>query len=394
MKSGPLTPDFYSYEWLTPSSVETDGDDVVLKWADGATLRAHRLWLWENDVSRGAIDLATREGLIDPAELSLDIVVSAATIDSSGALAVSWQASETVSQFHPGWLHHVAVGLHRPQSWLPEAIVWNSASLPSPPSHDLVGLTAGSSAAVNDLLRYGLTRLTNCPADPNFLEDLVPHFGPLQDSSFGQIWDVKVEVDPISTANTTLRLGPHTDLPSRETPPGIQMLHCLENTCVGGLSQMTDGLAVAAHIAEAEPEMYEALTTLRWIFFSRGPEVDHRWSGPLIDLGVEGSPVTFRAFYPVRAFPDMDPQMVSLAYESMRLFSSLAGSSEYQISYQFEPGDVVIFDNRRILHGRSAYAGAADSRAQDGRRHLRGCYLSHDDLLSKARVRRRRTDLV
>jgi gamma-butyrobetaine dioxygenase len=53
------------------------------------------------------------------------------------------------------------------------------------------------------------------------------------------------------------------------------------------------------------------------------------------------------------------------------------------LSNQFEPGDLVGFDNRRVLHGRDAYDPGA------GRRVLRGCYIDRDDVLSRLRVLRR-----
>ena len=43
-------------------------------------------------------------------------------------------------------------------------------------------------------------------------------------------------------------LGQHTDLPTREVPPGFQFLHCVENTVQGGWSRMSDGWAVSEAI--------------------------------------------------------------------------------------------------------------------------------------------------
>ena len=34
--AGPLTPDFYRYEWQPLSGVRLDGEFVVAEWADGA----------------------------------------------------------------------------------------------------------------------------------------------------------------------------------------------------------------------------------------------------------------------------------------------------------------------------------------------------------------------
>jgi len=98
---------------------------------------------------------------------------------------------------------------------------------------------------------------------------------------------------------------------------------------------------------------------------------------------VPGSPLTLRAFYPVRGFPDMDPADMPRAYEAMRCFSRLAASDRFQIAYPFEPGDLIGFDNRRVLHGRDSFSAG-------GRRHLRGIYIDHDDILSTTRVVNRR----
>ena len=60
----------------------------------------------------------------------------------------------------------------------------------------------------------------------------------------------------------------------------------------------------------------------------------------------------------------------------------MARDPRFQLVYPFRPGDLVGFDNRRILHGRDAFESA-------GSRHLRGCYADHDDLYSRLRVLRR-----
>ena len=213
---------------------------------------------------------------------------------------------------------------------------------------------------------------------------LAARIGPIRDSNFGAVWSVRAKIDPDSTAYTGLNLGQHTDLPTRETPPGFQFLHCVENSCEGGWSRMTDGLAVAAELAANHPDDYEALTTLRWVFFNRSVDDDHRWSGPIIDHGGPGQPLTLRAFYPVRAFPDMAPADVPRAYVALRRFSEIAHDPRFQVRYPFRVGDLVGFDNRVVLHGRDAFDPVS------GARHLRGCYIDHDDVFSRLRVLRRR----
>lgn len=379
------TPDFYHYPWRPLAEVSVGPDAVIVTWPDRVELHLAPDWLQENAIGRG-IDPVTRECVLDPANL-LDEALAGVSIADDGALVVWWRDGATPSRFHPGWLRHIAEGGHRPDRWLPTARPWTPAILGEPPTHPYRRVVAEPerwAAFVDGLFEDGLALLTGCPLQPDLVATVAGRFGPLRDTNFGPVWDVRAELDPTTTANTERRLGPHTDLPTRETPPGFQFLHCLANDTGGGLSQMTDGLAVARHLQEEEAEHFEALTTLRWVFVDRGPELDHRWSGPIIDLGVDGAPLTLRAFYPVRAFPDMAPSDLARAYRGLRRFHTLAADPAFQMTFPLTAGDLLAFDNRRILHGRTAFEPTA------GRRHLRGCYLDHDDVRSSARVWRRR----
>ena len=232
------------------------------------------------------------------------------------------------------------------------------------------------------LVRHGICRLANTPTDPDFVGRLIGSIGPIRDTNFGPVWNVRADIDPNSTANTGLDLGQHTDLPTREVPPGYQFLHCIENTVEGGWSRMSDGLAVVDAIRTEHPDAYEALTTLEWVFMNRARDAEHRWIGPIIDHGSARQPLTLRAFYPVRSAPHMAVADIPRAYDALRVFAEVARSPRFQIRYAFRPGDLVGFDNRRLLHGRHAFSSG-------GGRHLRGCYADHDDLFSKLRVLRR-----
>lgn len=387
-----LTPDFYEYEWTSLESVSVDDHFVCLRWPDGLELRAYDLWLRENMVGHGGVDPSIREGTLDPAHFAAGTRAASAVLSEAGALAVRFEPEGLDATYHPGWLRHVAERRFMPASWLPEQVVWTTAELSEPPTHHCPDGHVDDAildAWVDDLLRYGISRLSNVGTDPDLGLELGTRLGAVRHTNFGAVWDVKADI-PLdgatatnSTANTSYRLAPHTDLPTRETPPGFQFLHCIENSAEGGYSTMADGQAVVAHLKSEHPAEYEALTTLRWVFFNRGHGLDHRWSGPVIDLGVEGSPLTLRAFYPLKAFPDMDEADVPRAYEATALFSRVAAAERFQMRYPFRPGDVVGFDNRRVLHGRDAYESG-------GRRHLRGFYVDQDELRSHSRVANRR----
>ncbi len=383
----PLTPDFYHYRAAPLEKVELDGSWVHLRWPDGTTLRCFDAWLTENSPNRG-FDPVSRESVLDPKDVEAGSGLARAWRTQEGLLELEWTDGQR-EQLHPGWLRHVADNQHRPDSFLPAEVGWDSGTLPEPPTTDGSRVLENDEILLGwlqDLVRFGLARLRGVPAHHDFLEQLISKVGPIRATNFGSMFTVEAKVDRDSTAYTGLNLGQHTDLPTRETPPGFQFLHCLENTVTGGWSRMTDGATLVAELQRNHPQDYEALTTLRWVFFNRSPTCDHRWSGPLIDHGGPDQPLTIRAFYPVRAFPDMKPKDVPRAYAAMAVLSKLAHSDRFQIRFAFTPGDIVGFDNRRVLHGRDAF------QPSDGSRALRGTYMDHDDLYSTLRVLTRKAE--
>ena len=379
-----LTPDFAHHDWR-PLDRAVLADGVVrLVWPDGTTHTCHPLWLYEQTVG---IEPVTREGSVEPGMLPTPSSLVAVDVTPDGALELAWEGGVR-SLAHPGWLRSVAEGRHLPRASIGEAIEWNTATVSELPTFDGSAVLDDErvlEAWLESLCTVGIGRLRGAPASDAFMGELAARIGPIRGSNFGGVFTVESIVDPDSTANTGMGLGQHTDLPTRETPPGFQFLHCVENSVAGGLSRMADGMAIVTEIRRFHPQAYASLTTDEWVFANRALDGDHRWVAPLIDLGGPRSPLTIRAFYPVRLAPHMPIDRQEAAYDAMRVFSQVAHDPRFMISSAFAPGDLVGFDNRRILHGRDAFDPGA------GRRRLRGCYIDHDDVFSRLRVLRRAT---
>jgi len=69
-----------------------------------------------------------------------------------------------------------------------------------------------------------------------------------------------------------------------------------------------------------------------------------------------------------------------LFYKGRRRLDELANSRDYQIRFPFKKGTLLMMDNYRLLHGRTAFDG------YEGRRHLQGCYTDHDGVSSLYRM--------
>lgn len=376
------TPDFAHHEPMPLGDATLDGVTVRLAWPDGTQLECLGLWLYEQSVG---IDEATREGTVEPGSLPPADVLRSVRIDAAGDLVCRFgeRADTTVAA---GWLHHVACDGHLPSAAVGPLRCWTADDVGVDRAFDGAAVIDDPrvfEAWLAELCTAGLARLRDCPTDDDFLATLVGRIGPIRGSNFGGVFTVEAVNDPDSTANTGLALGQHTDLPTRETPPGFQFLHCVENSVTGGASRMSDGLSVVEELRVHHPAEYDALSTLEWVFANRALDGDHRWVGPIIDHGGPNSPLTLRAFYPVRLAPHMPIADQPRAYEALRVFSQVAHDPRFMVVTPFGAGDLVGFDNRRVLHGRDAYDPTA------GRRRLRGCYLDHDEAYSRLRVLRR-----
>jgi gamma-butyrobetaine dioxygenase len=189
------------------------------------------------------------------------------------------------------------------------------------------------------------------------------------------------------TIPTSLRvtLGPcsHTDNPYRTPVPTLQLLHCLTSSVAGGVNTLVDGFRVTDELRQFNPSSFDVLTRtpLRFRY------VDHRadletWA-PVIECDARGGVSTIR-FNTRSALPSPTPaEEVSAWYRAYATFAHLIRESRFPVEVSLQPGDLMLLDNRRVLHGRSGY----DPRA--GARHLQGCYADVDSLRSSIAVLKR-----
>jgi gamma-butyrobetaine dioxygenase len=53
------------------------------------------------------------------------------------------------------------------------------------------------------------------------------------------------------------------------------------------------------------------------------------------------------------------------------------------VTYKLRDGDMVVFDNLRVMHGRE---GFTVGKGEDGGRHLFGCYIDWDEIWDRLNV--------
>jgi gamma-butyrobetaine dioxygenase len=209
--------------------------------------------------------------------------------------------------------------------------------------------------------------------------------GFVRETNYGQLFEVRAEPAPANLAFTRLPIAPHTDNPYRDPVPTVQLLHCLHAAAGGGESTFTDGFRAAAVLRSQNPAAFACLTTTPVTFAYSDSATVLRATGPMIGLDPRGRirQIRFngRSLAPVR----LPAAQARTFYAAYRAFAERIADPEAVMTARLSPGDCVIVDNTRVLHGRTGFADGGGTRTT-GRRHLQGCYADLDGLESAVAV--------
>ena len=358
---------------------------VEVSWADGSSARFHHVWLRDNCACDECVHPITKEQTYELVSAPVDNPARSAAVTDGGELDVVWSVDGHRSRYHPGWLR-----AHRydgaPAAADDERTVWDASTPGVPPTFDGPDVLADDEALLEWLVAlraFGISRLRGVPPLPDMVGQVAARVGIVRETNFGLLWDVRSEPDPITNANTPLALPPHVDLATREYQPGLQFLHCIENSAAGGRGVYLDGFRVAEILRDEHPDDYAVLTSVPWQWANRSKVSDYRWASTPIVTDPSGRVVEVRVGNWLRAPLAAPFEAVEAAYVAYRRLFELTYRDDLAVRVSFAAGDLLAFDNRRILHGRDAYGEGG------GGRWLRGCYSERDELDSRIRILQR-----
>ena len=80
------------------------------------------------------------------------------------------------------------------------------------------------------IAEVGIVLLRGVPTDAAMVRLVAELIAPVQRTIYGETWDVLATPEPINVAYSTVELDFHMDLSYYESPPGIQLLHCVRFT--------------------------------------------------------------------------------------------------------------------------------------------------------------------
>ena len=241
--------------------------------------------------------------------------------------------------------------------------------------------------ALVSFYKYGFVIFKDVPTKDNFLINFANAIGSVRRTNFGEFFNVRSKPNPNDLAYTSLPLAPHTDNPYRNPVPCIQILHCIENNVQGGLSTLVDGFTVTEKLKKDFPKYYKILSQVKVRFqFVDQSVVLEDWA-EMIRVDENGEFKQVRFSPRLDFVPLLDLDKLELYYNARKKISELYNSDKYRIQFKLSPGDLLMMDNYRLLHGRTAY----DS--NEGDRFLQGCYIDYDSTDGKLKHLKRKFNL-
>ena len=361
-----------------------DAEELVLSWDDASESRLQAIWLRDHCQMPSSRDPSNGQRLLNITDIPADTGIGRVSLDDD-RLYVTFVPDGHESEFEQDWLYRNCYNLNRQYDDRGAAskILWHGESfaqgLPRYSYANFCNQPRSKLAALRAVRDYGFVVLEAVPVESGMVLEVIEQFGYVRRTNYGALFEVRAKIDANNLAYTSLGLGCHLDNPYRDPVPGLQLLHCLESSTTGGESVLQDGFNAARILLQEDPEHFTLLCQ-HWINFRfSDSETDLRARVPLIEVNDHGDVV--KIHYNNRSIDTIKlaPELIQPFYAAYRHFAEILEREQLQIVFKLDPGELVLFDNTRILHARKAYSDA-------GTRHLQGAYSDLDGLYSSLRL--------
>lgn len=380
--------------------IEQHQDYVSIAWNAQERSRFHWLWLRDNCHCKLCFNVNSRQKYYDSG--SLEPGLHAQQVEHlPSQLKIVWSDGHR-STYDLDWLRQrdYSQGIpRRPEPIDRTPVPWGAgqggAAAPASLAEqirfrgaEVVESDDAFVAAVRSLYRHGILVLSADPSGKVGLDDYRRQFaGFLDRTYFGEFFDLEVKAEEVtdSVAFSTRALPLHTDIPYYAPQPDFQFLYGLDVNpeCVRrgtGATRFADGFQAASALRDLEPEHFEVLSRIPVVNRAEYPQAGKIYENivPIIKLHPDGSFAQVlnnpsKMFFDTVEFDDM-PRL----YHAYKRFKDLLLESP-GYAHLWTQGDFIIWDNRRVFHGRGDFG------SEGVRRILRGGYIRETELLARYR---------
>lgn len=368
-----------------------DAQSLQLHWDDGRVSRFEAMWLRDNCACPSCRHPQAMERLYMFIDHERPRITHIGQTTAESLEVHFGQGKEHhVSRFATAWLrqHCFSSAARQERQALPG--LWDAGLNGNVPTVDFgafMETEEGLRAWISAIRSHGIVLLQGVPQELGKILDVARRVGPVRHTNFGDHYDVISMPNPNAVAYTALGLELHNDLCNWRFPPDVQMLSCIKSSVTGGESLFADGFRVAEDLQTQNPEAFALLSQHPVEFRFHDANSDIRASATMLELNHQGQLTRIRFNNWLRSNLNVSEELVAPMYEAIAALWALLRDAKYHLNLKLRPGDLIAYDNNRILHGRKSFD------PNSGERHLQGCYLNMEDLDSAMRLSERRTSL-
>jgi trimethyllysine dioxygenase len=344
----------------------------------------------DNCQCKSCVHEDTKQRLLDTFSIPTDLSITRSS-ETNDSISIEWSDGHKSHYTKSFLLHAAATPAQRAQirQGLVPISLWDASITSSAPTVPFKPHSPSSAspdpilpALLHNIRTHGFSYISHVPATPDATEALLRRIAFIRETHYGGFYDFTADLASKDTAYTNIALEAHTDTTYFSDPAGLQAFHLLEHADgEGGESLLVDGFNAARLLRDEDPEAYETLATVNVHAHASGnsgisimpyagfPVLEHdRATGRLLRVRWNSSD---------RAGVELPLGEVGRWYDAARKFDGILKRPGNEVWKQLEPGTVVVFDNWRVLHGRSEFTG---------KRRICGGYIGRDDWVSKFKM--------
>ncbi len=364
------------------SKLEKNSSYLKIFWSDGEESKFNYMWLRDNCPT--AHDKDSRHRMFNIINVSDSLNPIKYSINADGKLEIEWSEGNHTSYYDPKWLRENCYTLKNKKKFISPYHLWNNSL-----QKDIASITIQYDEIMDsdeglikwlELLHHkGISIVKNAPKIKESAFSALNRISHTRETFFKTPFEVINIPKPNNSAYSAHALRNHMDLPWFENPPGYQFLHCLVNNAKGGDSSAVDAFAVADYLKKNNKEIFDTLVNIPLKFRDKDYTQDaHRsFHGPAISLTKDGDYNDIRFSVATMDALDCHPNEMDRVYKAHHKLGNLLHDDKFQIKFRLEPGDIFSFNNRRVLHGRTAFD------PNSGHRHLQGYYMDRDEIIGR-----------
>lgn len=142
---------------------------------------------------------------------------------------------------------------------------------------------------------------------------------------------------------------------------------------------LVDGFRAARLLMDRDPKSFQLLCTTRLEqhFIDYANRLNYRSHDTPIRFDLHSGDLEWIRFNPHDRSPSpLAEHLQGPVYRALACLGRLLEDPDAMLRFKLSPGRLLLIDNWRVLHGRTAFIG---------RREMCGCYLPRDDWLNRAR---------